>query len=42
VVVVDHEERNRDGDVVYWELKPVQMRGASPTSKPFTVTLYND
>ena len=37
VLAIDHEERDADGDVVYWNLVPVK-----PASATVRVRIYND
>jgi hypothetical protein len=38
--VVEHEERDRDGEVQWWVLKPADL--ALRLRTPFTVKIFND
>ena len=40
VFAVDHEERDREGDIRYWDLVPADL--AQRKTVPFTVRVYND
>lgn len=40
VLVVNHEERDSDGDVQYWDLVPADLRERQ--RQQFTVRVYND